>query len=105
MARIAIDARKLRDYGIGTYVRNLLRQLGRQETTHEYVAFCREQDRETVKECGPRIRPVVEQAGAYSISEQFAVPLDLRRSLGVLRLKCRDTPCRASRTKQLSGEP
>ena len=26
--RIAIDGRKLRDYGIGTYVRNLLRQLG-----------------------------------------------------------------------------
>ena len=30
--RIAIDARKLRDYGIGTYVRNLLRQLARQDT-------------------------------------------------------------------------
>ena len=29
--RIAIDARKLRDYGIGTYVRNLLRQLARQD--------------------------------------------------------------------------
>ena len=27
--RIAIDARKLRDYGIGTYVRNLLRHLSR----------------------------------------------------------------------------
>jgi len=27
--RIAIDARKLRDYGIGTYVRNLLRHLAR----------------------------------------------------------------------------
>jgi len=77
--RIAIDARKLRDYGIGTYVRNLLRQLGRQDQTHEYIAFCRDQDCETIEECGPRVRPVVESAGAYSIAEQFAVPMDLRR--------------------------
>ena len=27
--RIAIDARKLHDFGIGTYIRNLLRQLAR----------------------------------------------------------------------------
>jgi glycosyltransferase involved in cell wall biosynthesis len=77
--RIAIDARKLRDYGIGTYVRNLLRQLGRQDQAHEYIAFCRDQDCETIEECGPRFRPVVESAGAYSIAEQFALPLDLRR--------------------------
>jgi len=39
--RIAIDGRKLRDYGIGTYVRNLLRQLSRQDTANDYVVFCR----------------------------------------------------------------
>ena len=77
--RIGIDARKLRDFGIGTYVRNLLRQLGRQESRHEYVVFCREQDWETVEECGPCFRPVVESAPNYSIAEQFALPLDLRR--------------------------
>ena len=77
--RIAIDARKLRDYGIGTYVRNLLRQLGRQDDSHEYVVLCRELDCEVVEECGPRFRAVVEGARAYSIAEQFAVPIDLRR--------------------------
>ena len=77
--RIAIDARKLRDYGIGTYVRNLLRQLGRQDQTHDYVVLCREQDWDLVEECGSRFRPVVESAGAYSVSEQFALPIDLRR--------------------------
>jgi len=29
--RVAIDARKLHDFGIGTYIRNLLRQLGFQD--------------------------------------------------------------------------
>jgi glycosyltransferase involved in cell wall biosynthesis len=77
--RIAIDARKLRDYGVGTYVRNLLRQLARQDTTHEYVVFCQSQDVETVDALGPRFRAAVEDAPNYSIAEQFAIPMDLRR--------------------------
>jgi glycosyltransferase involved in cell wall biosynthesis len=78
--RIAIDARKLRDFGIGTYVRNLLRQLGRQDDAHEYVVFCREQDCDTVEEGGAKFRAVVETAGNYSVTEQFALPMDLRRA-------------------------
>ena len=77
--RIAIDGRKLHDYGIGTYVRNLLRQLARQGGTNEYVVFCRPIDCDAIEELGPRLRAVVETAGAYSIAEQFALPMALRR--------------------------
>ena len=77
--RIAIDARKLHDFGIGTYVRNLLRQLARQAPGHEYVVLCRAQDCDTIEEYGPRFKAIVEPAGNYSIAEQFAVPMDLRR--------------------------
>jgi glycosyltransferase involved in cell wall biosynthesis len=76
--RIGIDARKLRDYGIGTYVRNLLRQLARQDDG-DYVVFCRDTDIESVRDLGPRFRPVREEAGAYSIREQLAIPIDVRR--------------------------
>ena len=77
--RIAIDARKLRDFGIGTYVRNLLRQLARQEDAHHYVVLCREQDCDWIDDLGPRFRAVIETAGNYSVAEQFAIPIDLRR--------------------------
>ena len=77
--RIAIDARKIRYFGIGTYVRNLLRQLARQDETHDYVVFCREADWDAIDGLGPRIRPVVETAGNYSVAEQLALPIDLRR--------------------------
>jgi glycosyltransferase involved in cell wall biosynthesis len=77
--RIAIDARKLRDYGIGTYVRNLLRQLARQDTVNDYVVFCRDADWDTIEDLSPRFRPIVENARNYSIAEQFALPIDLRR--------------------------
>src|SRR4051812_24115674 len=77
--RIAIDARKLRDYGIGTYVRNLLRQLARQDAVNDYVVLCRDADCDAVEELGARFRPVVENARSYSVAEQFALPIDLRR--------------------------
>jgi hypothetical protein len=42
--KIAIDARKLHDFGIGTYIRNLLRHLSRIDRENEYVLLCHEPD-------------------------------------------------------------
>ena len=42
--RIAIDARKLHDFGIGTYIRNVLRGLARIDHDTEYVLLCQERD-------------------------------------------------------------
>ena len=44
--RIGIDARKLHDFGIGTYIRNLLRQLARLDHETEFVLLCRPDDRD-----------------------------------------------------------
>ena len=77
--RIAIDARKLRDFGIGTYVRNLLRHLARIDQTTDYVVLCRESDRQMVAEFGENFRAVPESSPGYSIREQITVPRDLRR--------------------------
>ena len=77
--RIAIDARKLRDYGIGTYVRNLLRHLARIDQSTEFVVLCRQTDAQTVQRLGANFRPVPEKSAPYSIREQLTVPLDLRR--------------------------
>ena len=78
--RIAIDARKLHDYGIGTYVRNLLRHLARLDDDDEYVVLCRAEDRGVAAELGREL-PRRRRSGPapYSIREQFAVPLRLRR--------------------------
>ena len=77
--RIAIDARKLRDYGIGTYVRNVLRHLSRIDRDTEYVLLCRQNDCGIAAELGENFRSIPESAPAYSIREQLAVPMDLRR--------------------------
>jgi glycosyltransferase involved in cell wall biosynthesis len=77
--RIGIDARKLHDFGIGTYIRNLLLQLARLDRQTEFVLICRPEDRETLASLGENFRPVPETAGNYSVAEQVKIPLALRR--------------------------
>jgi glycosyltransferase involved in cell wall biosynthesis len=77
--RIGIDARKLHDFGIGTYIRNLLRQLARMDRQTEFVLLCRPEDRETLSALGENFRAVIETAGNYSVAEQVKIPWALKR--------------------------
>src|SRR5678810_1083290 len=77
--RVAIDARKLHDFGIGTYIRNLLRHLARIDHDTEYVLLCGEADLGVAAQLGPNFRSVLEPSPNYSIREQIHVPWVLRR--------------------------
>jgi glycosyltransferase involved in cell wall biosynthesis len=77
--RIGIDARKLHDFGIGTYIRNLLRHLARLDRTSEYVLLCRPQDVGIGPLLGPNFRSIAEPALPYSVREQYRLPIDVRR--------------------------
>jgi glycosyltransferase involved in cell wall biosynthesis len=77
--RVAIDARKIHDFGIGTYIRNLLRQLARMDHDTEYILLCGEADLGVAAQLGPNFRAVLEPSPNYSIREQIHVPWVLRR--------------------------
>jgi glycosyltransferase involved in cell wall biosynthesis len=77
--RIGIDARKLHDFGIGTYIRNLLRHLSRLDRDTEFVLFARAEDRDQLAALGENFRSVVETSGNYSVAEQLKIPLAIRR--------------------------
>jgi glycosyltransferase involved in cell wall biosynthesis len=77
--RVAIDARKLHDFGIGTYIRNLLRHLARLDRTTEYVLLTQQADLEVGRQLGPNFRTVLEPSPTYSLREQIHVPWVLRR--------------------------
>lgn len=78
--RIAIDVRRLHDFGVGTYVRNLLRQLARLDRDTEYVLLSRPDDGDLAGELGANFRVVPEAAGQHSLREQLSVPLRLGRA-------------------------
>ena len=78
--RVAIDARKLHDFGIGTYVRNLVTELARLDGGVEYQLLCRSRDTAFVEALGPRFRALVETSGNYSLREQVSIPFALARA-------------------------
>jgi len=77
--RIGIDVRKLRDHGIGTYIRNLLRHLARLDHDTEYVLLARPHELPSLEALGENFRSVAETSGNYSIAEQITIPWALRR--------------------------
>src|SRR4030095_7208345 len=79
LMRVAIDARKLHDFGIGTYIRNLLRHLARTDQNTEIVLLCGEGDCGVAPQLGPNFRAVLEPSPNYSLREQVHVPWVLRR--------------------------
>jgi glycosyltransferase involved in cell wall biosynthesis len=80
--KIAIDARKWRDYGIGTYVRNLVRHLAHLDRETTYFLFCDRADEATLRDLAGNFVPVVESSRGYSLREHISIPAKLRR-LGV----------------------
>ncbi len=80
--KIAIDARKWRDYGIGTYVRNVVRHLARLDHETTYFLFCDRADESTLRDLAANFVPVVEDSAGYSFREHVSIPFQLRR-LGV----------------------
>ena len=77
--KIAIDVRKWRDFGIGTYVRNLLRHLARFDRETTYFLFCQRQDEATLRDMAENFVPVVDISAGYGVREHLSIPLKLRR--------------------------
>lgn len=78
--RIVIDARKLHDFGIGTYIRNLVTELGRLDRDSQYVLLTRPEDASMAATAGPNFRAVVETSRPYSLGEQWRIPLAAARA-------------------------
>jgi glycosyltransferase involved in cell wall biosynthesis len=80
--KIAIDARKWRDYGIGTYVRNLVRHLAHLDRSSTYFLFCNQADESVLRDLAENFVPVIDDSSGYGMREHVSIPQKLR-SLGV----------------------
>ncbi|HXO26177.1 MAG TPA: hypothetical protein VOA80_02430, partial [Thermoanaerobaculia bacterium] len=80
--RIGIDARKLQDFGIGTYVRNLIRALADLDTGSlalRYVLLVRPEDREQLADLSANFELTVESSPVYSLREFVTLSWQLWR--------------------------
>ena len=67
IARIGIDARKLKDYGIGSYIQNLLESLGKlpESSAYRFRVYARQSDADAVPSC-PALRSRARRLPGYS---------------------------------------
>jgi glycosyltransferase involved in cell wall biosynthesis len=76
---IGLDARKIQDFGIGTYVRNLVRSLAAADRENRYVLLVRPADREFLPELPENFKIAVESSPVYSLRELLALSWQLYR--------------------------
>lgn len=76
---IGIDARKIQDFGIGTYIRNLVRQLAEIDHENRYVLFAGPQRGTALSDLPENFRVVTERSPAYSVRELLALSWKLFR--------------------------
>ncbi len=76
---IGIDARKLNDFGIGTYIQNLVRSIGEIDHTNNYVLFVGASHDGLLADLPDNFRLVVERSPVYSVRELFALSWRLFR--------------------------
>ncbi len=77
--RIGIDARKVQDFGIGTYVRNLVEGLAELDRENEYVLLTGPQGKEVLTGLPDNFRVLVERSPVYSMRELVVLSWRLAR--------------------------
>lgn len=76
---ICIDARKIEDFGIGTYIRNLVSQLAEIDTKNHYMLLSRVPAKDFPVDLPERFRIIHERSPVYSLRELVTVAWRLFR--------------------------
>lgn len=76
---IGIDARKVQDFGIGTYIRNLVAGLTEIDHENQYVLLTGPQGKDALGELPENFRVVIERSPVYSARELVALSWRLLR--------------------------
>jgi glycosyltransferase involved in cell wall biosynthesis len=79
MAVIAIDARKIRDYGIGTYIRHLVRGLAGVDGENRYLLLVGPNGMDALADLPANFHLVPERSKVYSVRELFSLSWRLWR--------------------------
>lgn len=77
--KIGMDVRKIRDTGIGTYIRNLLGAMFEVDDRNRYVLFGYPEDREVIPCPREQVEWVWNRSGKYSVMEHLSLPWQARR--------------------------
>src|SRR3984885_10185300 len=76
---ITIDARRIRDFGVGTYIRNLLQALSAARTSHRFHLICSPEDTRQFADLPSNFETVVYPRRDSSRLDHFELPRLIRK--------------------------
>ncbi len=76
--KIAVDVRRIRDFGVGTYIRNLLNALAQIGSRHDYALLCCAEDKARFAELPDNFRTIVYNRRDAARLDHFTLPSLLR---------------------------
>jgi hypothetical protein len=77
--KIAIDVRRIRDFGVGTYTRNLLQALAEANAPHQYFLICPAEDKPLFADLPANFQTVEYQKKDSERLDHLALPRLIRR--------------------------
>jgi len=80
--KIALDVRRIRDFGVGTYIRNLLQALAAENADHDFHLICSHQDTDQLPGLPSNFHVAAYDRRDASRADHFALPQFLAK-LGV----------------------
>ncbi len=75
---IAIDARHVRDFGVGTYIRNLTQALARIDSRNQYILVTHKADRTLLADLPPNFRHIHYEGHDTDARDHISFPIFLR---------------------------
>jgi glycosyltransferase involved in cell wall biosynthesis len=78
--RIALDIRKVNEFGIGTYIRNLVLNLANLDQENQYLLVSREQDRSKFDCLPPNFSFLLDHSGESPFWNDVVLPYTLKKS-------------------------
>lgn len=76
---IAIDCRKIQDFGIGTYIRNLITELAKLDQENTFLLLTGAAGREILEGLPENFQPVIQRTPVYSVRELVTLSWQLFR--------------------------
>ena len=75
--KIGIDARKIRDFGIGNYIKQLLTYIPCYDRENEYYIFHYPEDTSFIPQNGSNISLIADSSPKYSVKELLGLPIKM----------------------------
>jgi len=77
--KIALDVRRIRDFGVGTYIRNLLQAIAAENSPHEFHLICSAEDQQQIPALPGNFRIEIYNRRDSSRADHFGLPRLLAR--------------------------